>query len=58
MFLLVTEDDISFGIGDIFPMGTGMAMCEDTRLVSAAACDSLTRMSAAQLFTTGQKLYP
>jgi hypothetical protein len=41
MFLLVTEDNISFGIGDIFPMGIGMDMCpylvlcEDTRLVTA-----------------------
>ena len=38
LFLLVTEADIACGIGDFFPMGTGMEMCpylvlcEDTRL--------------------------
>ena len=45
IFLHVTEGAISFGIGDIFPMGTGMDMCpylvlcEDPRLVSATTCD-------------------
>lgn len=45
MFRLVTDGDVAFGIGDIFPMGTGMDMCpylvlcEDNRLVSAATCD-------------------
>lgn len=41
MFLLVTESIITFAIGDIFSMGTGMIMypalilCEDTRLIPA-----------------------
>jgi hypothetical protein len=45
MFLRDTEGGIAFGIGDIFPMGTGMdvcpylVLCEDIRIVSAATCD-------------------
>ena len=63
MFLLATEGDIAFGIGDIFPHGNWYGYvsipCSLWRHWTCFCCNlwlSLNWMSARRLFTTEQKL--